>query len=110
MDPLVQRGAPAPGTGLSEPPRNTRPTKQLTWLDSEGALHRLFADHKGSMELLADEDPEEARRILDVICRTQTVTASEADASEPKLLSRDEHDHPIWRLHSAAAVGSMIRA
>jgi class 3 adenylate cyclase len=27
----------------------------------------LFADLKGSMELLADRDPEEARRLLDAV-------------------------------------------
>ena len=28
----------------------------------------LFADLKGSMELLADRDPEEARQLLDPVC------------------------------------------
>jgi hypothetical protein len=28
----------------------------------------LFPDHKGSMELLADRDPEEARKLLDLGC------------------------------------------
>src|SRR5262245_32153338 len=43
-------------------------------LDSRAALEGerkqvtvLFADLKGSMELLADRDPEEARRILDPV-------------------------------------------
>ena len=30
----------------------------------------LFADLKGSMELLADRDPEEARQLLDPVLRT----------------------------------------
>jgi hypothetical protein len=34
---------------------------------AEGARTFLFADLKGSMELLADRDPEEARRILDPV-------------------------------------------
>jgi hypothetical protein len=37
----------------------------------------LFADLKGSMELLADRDPEEARKLLDpVIERTSEVKGS----------------------------------
>jgi class 3 adenylate cyclase len=33
----------------------------------------LFADLKGSMELLADRDPEEARKILDPVLRGDRV-------------------------------------
>ena len=38
----------------------------------------LFADLKGSMELLADRDPEEARKILDPVLKLMmdAVTAS----------------------------------
>jgi hypothetical protein len=45
-------------------------------LDSRAAIEGerkqvtvLFADMKGSMELLADRDPEDARRIVDPVCR-----------------------------------------
>src|SRR5688572_21597506 len=64
-------------------PRTPAPTTPDTYtprhlaeriLDSRGALEGerkqvtvLFADLKGSMELLADRDPEEARRLLDPV-------------------------------------------
>src|SRR5581483_4529400 len=42
----------------------------------------LFADLKGSMELLADRDPEEARRLLDpVLARTTSVLGSARTAA-----------------------------
>ena len=36
----------------------------------------LFADIKGSMELLADRDPEEARKLLDPLTRTHDGSGS----------------------------------
>src|SRR5262249_44648382 len=70
-------GPPPPSAGPS-PPRNPRSyTPQHLAeriLTSRGALEGerkqvtvLVADLKGSMELLADRDPEEARRILDPV-------------------------------------------
>jgi Double zinc ribbon len=69
------RGAPPPG---SASPRfvapDAYPPKHLAEkiLTSRSALEEerkqvtvLFADLKGSMELLADRDPEEARKLLD---------------------------------------------
>jgi len=67
-------------------------------LISKGALEGerkqvtvLFADLKGSMELLADRDPEEARKLLDPMlermmeavqrCQTPTRNAAGADAT-----------------------------
>jgi hypothetical protein len=43
----------------------------------------LFADLKGSMELLADRDPEEARQLLRRLSRDRT-RLSEADAITPR--------------------------
>src|SRR5262245_4920244 len=67
-------------TGLSDAPRFNAPEsytpKHLAEkiLTSKSALEGerkqvtvLFADLKGSMELLADRDPEEARKLLDPV-------------------------------------------
>ena len=67
--------APAPATGKFSSPETYTP-KHLAEriLTSKSALEGerkqvtvLFADLKGSMELLADRDPEEARRLLDPV-------------------------------------------
>mgnify|MGYP001598317423 CR=1 FL=1 len=66
-------GAPL---GVREPLRGASPPRHLAdrILQSREALEGerkqvtvLFADMKGSMELLADRDPEEARRLLDPV-------------------------------------------
>src|SRR5262249_31218574 len=72
-------GGPAPvpaATVLSSPPPETYTPQHLAEriISSRGGLEGerkqvtvLFADLKGSMELLADRDPEEARNILDPV-------------------------------------------
>jgi class 3 adenylate cyclase/tetratricopeptide (TPR) repeat protein len=55
-------------TGAAEPAAGAR--RPLTSRDAEGERKQvtvLFADMKGSMELLAERDPEEARAILDPV-------------------------------------------
>src|SRR5207248_5789905 len=75
---LVWRGAAA-AEAPTAPPQHvplsyTPPHLAERILTSRGALEGerkqvtiLFADLKGSMELLADRDPEEARRLLDPV-------------------------------------------
>ena len=72
---------PAPSVPAGPQPRQARslrsPTPRPIWprrLTSRSALEGerkqvtvLFADLKGSMELLADRDPEEARQLLDPV-------------------------------------------
>src|SRR4051794_1236402 len=70
----LSRGAP-PAKPLSPPPESYIPRHLAERIiSSRGALEGerkqvtvLFADLKGSMELLADRDPEEARAILDPV-------------------------------------------
>src|SRR4051794_32315112 len=70
----LSRGAP-PAKPLSPPPESYIPRHlDERIISSRGALEGerkqvtvLFADLKGSMELLADRDPEEARAILDPV-------------------------------------------
>jgi hypothetical protein len=51
----------------------------------------LFADLKGSMELLADRDPEEARKLLDPVLERQAPPAhGEARAGPPAPHHRDD--------------------
>ena len=66
----------APRPRVVRPPRTHTPPKHLAEkiLTSKAALEGerkqvtvLFADLKGSMELLADRDPEEARKLLDPV-------------------------------------------
>jgi len=65
----------SPGAGIAAAPEAYTPHHLAERiLDSRAALEGerkqvtvLFADMKGSMELLADRDPEEARRILDPV-------------------------------------------
>jgi hypothetical protein len=67
-------GQPVAGAGASSRPPDSYTPKHLAEkiLSSKAALEGerkqvtvLFADLKGSMELLADRDPEEARKLLD---------------------------------------------
>ena len=68
-------GAPAAGPGRFPAPGSYTPRHLAEKiLTSRGALEGerkqvtvLFADLKGSMELLADRDPEEARKLLDPV-------------------------------------------
>src|SRR5713226_1097505 len=66
--------APAPATRFASPADYTPKHIAEKILSSKGALEGerkqvtvLFADLKGSMELLADRDPEEARHLLDPV-------------------------------------------
>src|SRR5215471_7709258 len=70
--PLTAQGEPAPR--FASPEAYTPKHLAEKILTSKGALEGerkqvtvLFADLKGSMELLADRDPEEARRLLDPV-------------------------------------------
>src|SRR6266567_3917083 len=69
----VATGTAAP-VGSPAPESYTPKHLAVKILTSKGALEGerkqvtvLFADLKGSMELLADRDPEEARRLLDPV-------------------------------------------
>jgi ribosomal protein L40E len=67
-------GAPVPGSPFGSPETYTPKHLADRILTSKAALEGerkhvtvLFADVKGSMELLADRDPEEARKIIDPV-------------------------------------------
>jgi hypothetical protein len=74
-------GTPLGGQPAAPPPAHARPPVSYTpgyvvekiltsWSALEGERKRvtvLFVDLKGSLELLADRDPEEARQLLDPV-------------------------------------------
>jgi class 3 adenylate cyclase len=71
-----RRGAPSAGATSASPDAFTPKHLAERILATKAALEGerkqvtvLFADLKGSMELLADRDPEEARKILDPVLR-----------------------------------------
>src|SRR3954469_10996371 len=72
--PSSQPGPPRPAPRYTSPQSYTHQHLAERIISSRGALEGerkqvtvLFADLKGSMELLADRDPEDARRILDPV-------------------------------------------
>src|SRR5262249_31505794 len=69
---LVTPSAPAPKFGVPETytPKHLAEkilTSKAALEDERKQVTVLFADLKGSMELLADRDPEEARKLLDPV-------------------------------------------
>jgi class 3 adenylate cyclase len=75
-EPLIQtdRGSQSNASRFASPERYTPKHLAERILNSKAALEGerkqvtvLFADLKGSMELLADRDPEEARKLLDPV-------------------------------------------
>jgi hypothetical protein len=71
----------------------------------------LFADLKGSMELLADRDPEEARRLLDPVLERMMEAVGEPGVGKSRLFFEFTRSHRTrgW-LHVAAASVSYGRA
>ena len=73
--PLALTPAPSPGPSRFASPASYTPKHLAEKILTSKAAHEgerkqvtvLFADLKGSMELLADRDPEEARKILDPV-------------------------------------------
>jgi hypothetical protein len=65
----------------------------------------LFADLKGSMELLADRDPEEARKLLDPVLERMM----EAGRVGPDRTRRDRRRPRSRETHASSAGGSQGR-
>jgi hypothetical protein len=89
----AQAAASGPGPRFGPPERYTPKHLAERILSSKTALEGerkqvtvLFADLKGSMELLADRDPEEARKLLDPVLETD-------DGGGPSLRGHGEPGH-----------------
>src|SRR5262249_62283195 len=63
-----ERGPPPPAPAAAAPPARRPPAQEAATGPLEGErkiVTALFADMKGSMELIEDLDPEDARAIVD---------------------------------------------
>ena len=58
----------------------------------------LFADLKGSMELLADRDPEEARQLLDPVLERMMAAVHRYEGTVNQVYGRWHHG-ALWRPH-----------
>ena len=119
--PLIQtdRGSETNASRFTSPERYTPKHLAERILNSKAALEGerkqvtvLFADLKGSMELLADRDPEEARKILDPVLEG-TFAVHAATWGKSRESSRRRTDSPIqlWEpvtLHERAGRQSIL--
>ena len=79
----------------------------------------LFADLKGSMELLADRDPEEARRLLDPVLERMMAAVHRYEGSVNQVMGDSimalfgapiaHEDHAVRACYAARAVHEAIR-
>ncbi|MEK6209457.1 MAG: AAA family ATPase, partial [Pseudomonadota bacterium] len=80
----------------------------------------LFADLKGSMELLADRDPEEARRILDPVLERMMEAVHRYEGTVNQIMGDGvmalfgaplaHEDHAVRACYAALAIQAAIRA
>jgi class 3 adenylate cyclase/tetratricopeptide (TPR) repeat protein len=127
---------PAPATSAAVPPPTTRPTQEpLAYtpsylaekiLTSRSALEGerkqvtvLFADLKGSMELLADRDPEEARQLLDPVLERMMAAVHRYEGTVNQVMGDGimalfgapiaHEDHAVRACYAALAMQATIR-
>src|SRR5712671_5842686 len=120
-------GASAPGTRFASPAEYTPKPIAEKILSSKGALEGerkqvtvLFADLKGSMELLADRDPEEARRLLDPVLTRMIDAVHRYDGTVNQVMGDDimalfgaplaHEDHALRACYAALAMQAAMRA
>src|SRR5499427_1635147 len=123
--------APMPASGLGEIPARellTYPPPYLAEkiLTSRSALEGerkqvtvLFADLKGSMELLADRDPEEARQLLDPVLHRMMAAVHRYEGTVNQVMGDGimalfgapiaHEDHAIRACYAALAMQEAIR-
>ena len=127
---------PAPATSAAVPPPATRHAQEpLAYtpaylaekiLTSRSALEGerkqvtvLFADLKGSMELLADRDPEEARQLLDPVLERMMAAVHRYEGTVNQVMGDGimalfgapiaHEDHAIRACYAALAMQAAIR-
>ena len=107
--PLAPRPSPAlqPATQEHAPLTYTPPYLAEKILTSRSALEGerkqvtvLFADLKGSMELLADRDPEDARQLLDPVLERMMEAVHRYEGTVNQVHGRRHHG-PVWRADCA---------
>ena len=69
----------------------------------------LFADLKGSMELLTDRDPEEARRLLDPVIERMMEAVHRYEGAVNQVMGDGiiEMDMRFWREHAEAELAEV---
>ena len=97
----------APTAHQRPPAAYTPPHLQEKILTSRSALEGerkqvtiLFADLKGSMELLADRDPEDARQLLDPVLTRMMEAVHHYEGTVNQVHGRRHHG-PLWRAAGA---------
>jgi class 3 adenylate cyclase len=128
---LVWRGGPgthpAPGTDQDGPPRLYTPAHLAEKiLSSKVALEGerkqvtvLFADLKGSLELLADRDPEEGRHLLDPVLERMMAAVHRYEGTVNQVMGDGimalfgapiaHEDHAVRACYAALAMQEAIR-
>ena len=119
-------GASAPGTRFASPAEYTPKPIAEKILSSKGALEGerkqvtvLFADLKGSMELLADRDPEEARQLLDPVLTRMIEAVHRYDGTVNQVMGDGimalfgaplaHEDHALRACYAALAMQAAMR-
>ena len=79
----------------------------------------LFADLKGSMELLADRDPEEARQLLDPVLERMMTAVHRYEGTVNQVMGDGimalfgaplaHEDHAVWACYAALAMQAALR-
>src|SRR5262249_42321095 len=121
-------GAAAPGeTPVPAPLAYTPPYLAEKILTSRSALEGerkqvtvLFADLKGSMELLADRDPEEARQLLDPVLERMMAAVHRYEGTVNQVMGDGimalfgaplaHEDHAVRACYAALAMQETIRS
>src|SRR5262245_35989136 len=118
--------APPAQTGAQAPLTYTPPYLAEKILTSRGALAGerkqvtvLFADLKGSMELLADRDPEEARQLLDPVLERLMAAVHRYEGTVNQIMGDGimalfgapiaHEDHAVRACYAALAMQEAIR-
>ncbi len=124
---LNQSSAPAPDQRFSSPDSYTPKHLAERILLSKEALEGerkqvtvLFADLKGSMELLADRDPEEARRVLDPVVEKMMEAVHRYEGTVNQVMGDGImalfgaplalEDHAVRACYAALAMQSSVRS
>ena len=120
--------APTPATDLEREPLSYTPQHLAEKiLTSRSALEGerkqvtvLFADLKGSMELLADRDPEEARQLLDPVLERLMAAVHRYEGTVNQIMGDGimalfgapiaHEDHAVRACYAALAMQEAIRA
>jgi class 3 adenylate cyclase/tetratricopeptide (TPR) repeat protein len=120
---LTHRFCAACGHPLAAEPRPSAPERLASRTALEGELKQvtvLFADVKGSLELLAGRDPDEVRQILDPVLERMMEAVHRYEGTVNQVLGDGimalfgaplaHEDHAVRACHAALRMQAAIRA